>query len=127
MRLYLDHGDTIYDQPINKSLNQKIEIIQYNAALAITGAIKGTSQSKSYNKLDFELNLDVGLGNYVPFIKSKQLEYLNTCLILFLKPIIYTTLVHQIMLQHFTSGLVYISIFFFPYTILQCNKHKNIR
>ena len=127
MRLYLDHGDTIYDQPINESLNQKIEIIQYNAALAITGAIKGTSQSKSYNKLDFELNLDVGLGNYVPFIKSKQLEYLNTCLILFLKPIIYTTLVHQIMLQHFTSGLVYISIFFFPYTILQCNKHKNIR
>ena len=28
--------------------------IQYNAALVITGAIKGTSQSKLYNKLGFE-------------------------------------------------------------------------
>ena len=31
---------------ILESLNQKIERIQYNAALAITGAIKETSQSK---------------------------------------------------------------------------------
>ena len=41
---YFDYGDILYDQPNNKSLCQKIETIQYNAALAITGAIKGTSQ-----------------------------------------------------------------------------------
>ena len=42
------------DQPNNESLNQNIERIQYNAVLAITSAIKGTSQSKLYNKLCFE-------------------------------------------------------------------------
>ena len=31
---------------------QNIETVQYNAALAITGAIKGTSQIKLYNELD---------------------------------------------------------------------------
>ena len=28
-----------------------IQIVQYNAAVAITGAIKGTSQQKIYNEL----------------------------------------------------------------------------
>ena len=46
VRPNLYYGDTIYDQPNNESLNQKIERTQYNAALAMTGAIKGTSQSK---------------------------------------------------------------------------------
>ena len=36
-RSHFDYGDIIYDQPNNESLNQKIERIQYNAALAITG------------------------------------------------------------------------------------------
>ena len=38
---HLGYGDIIYDQPNKKNLNQKIERIQYNATLAITGAIKG--------------------------------------------------------------------------------------
>ena len=54
VRLHLDYGDIIYDQPNNESLNQKTDRIQYNAALAITGAIKGTSQSKLCNELGFE-------------------------------------------------------------------------
>ena len=74
----LDYGDIIYDQPNNERLNQKIEQIQYNSALAITGAITGTSQSKLYNELGFvNVNVDVGFGNYVLFIKSRQLEYQN--------------------------------------------------
>ena len=39
---------------IMKLLHKKIERIQYNATLAITGAIKGTSQSKLYCELGFE-------------------------------------------------------------------------
>ena len=54
VRLHLDYGDIIYDQPNNESLTQKIERIQYKAALAITGAIKGESQSKLYSELDFK-------------------------------------------------------------------------
>ena len=50
----LDYGDIIYDQPNSERFTQKIEIIQYKAALAITGAIKGTSQCKLYSELGFE-------------------------------------------------------------------------
>ena len=41
---HLHYGDTIYDQPSNGSLNLKNERAQNNAALAITGAIKGISE-----------------------------------------------------------------------------------
>ena len=37
---HLDYGDILYDQPNNKSLCKKIEIIHYNTALVNTGAIK---------------------------------------------------------------------------------------
>ena len=43
VRLHLDYGDILYDQPNSRSLCHKIETVQYNAALAITGAFKGTS------------------------------------------------------------------------------------
>ena len=54
VRRHLDYGDTLYDQLNNKSFCQKIETDQYNAALAITGAIKGTSQIKLGNELGLE-------------------------------------------------------------------------
>ena len=44
----------IYDEPNNESFCNLIERIQYNAALAITGAIKGTSQHKIYKELGLE-------------------------------------------------------------------------
>ena len=89
VRSRLDYGYIIYNQTNNKSRKQKIERIQYNAALAITGIIKATSQSRLCNELGLDfLNLGVGLGNCVPFIKLKQQVYHNTCLIFFHKPII---------------------------------------
>ena len=36
------------------SFHQKIESIQYNSALAITGAIRGTSIEKLYQQVGFE-------------------------------------------------------------------------
>ena len=54
MRPHLDYSDIIYDQPNKESLNQKIERIQYNAALATTGAIKGTYQKRLYKELGLE-------------------------------------------------------------------------
>ena len=54
IRPHLDYCDVIYDQPNNESFCSKIEWIQYNAALAITGAIRGTSQTKLYNELGLE-------------------------------------------------------------------------
>ena len=51
---HLDYGEIIYDQPNNKSFCNLIERVQYDAAVAITGAIKGTSQLKIYDELGFE-------------------------------------------------------------------------
>ena len=54
MRPYLDYGDIIYDQAYNVSFHEKLESVQYNSALAITGAIRGTSTEKLYNELGLE-------------------------------------------------------------------------
>ena len=47
-------GDVIYDQHYNNSFHQKLESIQYNAAPAITGAIRGSSREKLYQELGLE-------------------------------------------------------------------------
>ena len=54
IRPHLDYGDVIYDQPNNNRLSEKIESIQYNAALAITGTIRGTSREKLYQEVGCE-------------------------------------------------------------------------
>ena len=54
VRPHLDYGDIIYDQPQNESFCNKLESIQYNAGLAITGAIRGTSKTKLYKELGLE-------------------------------------------------------------------------
>ena len=54
IRPHLDYGDIVYDQPNNSSSSEKIESLQYNAALAITGDIKGSSKEKLYQELRFE-------------------------------------------------------------------------
>ena len=54
MRPYLDYGDIIYDQAYNVSFHEKLESVQHNSALAITGAIRGTSTEKLYNELGLE-------------------------------------------------------------------------
>ena len=43
IRPHLDYGDIIFDQAFNNSFYQRLESIQYSAALAITEAIRGTS------------------------------------------------------------------------------------
>ena len=50
---HLDYGD-MYDQPNNQAFSNKLEVVQYNAALAIAGAIRGTSRTKVYQELGLE-------------------------------------------------------------------------
>ena len=50
----LDYGNVVYDQSSNDAFSNKLETVQYNAALAITGAIKGTSREKLYQQLGLE-------------------------------------------------------------------------
>ena len=44
VRPHLDYGDILYDQMFINSFHERLESIQYNAALEITGAIKGNSR-----------------------------------------------------------------------------------
>ena len=54
IRPHLDYGDMIYDQTLNMSFEQKMETIQYNATLAKTASIRGSSREKLYQKLGLE-------------------------------------------------------------------------
>ena len=54
IRLPVDYGDIIYDQAYNLSFHQKLESIQYNAALALTRAIRDSSRGKLYQELGLE-------------------------------------------------------------------------
>ena len=50
VRPYLDYDDVFF----NASFHEKLESIQYNACLALTGAIRGTSKEKIYQELGLE-------------------------------------------------------------------------
>ena len=50
VRPHLDYGDMIY----NETFHQKLESIQYNACLALSGAIRGSSREKLYHELGLE-------------------------------------------------------------------------
>ena len=43
LRPHLDYGDVIYDRAFHESFQNKLEPVQYDTALAITGAIRGSS------------------------------------------------------------------------------------
>ena len=51
IRPHLDYSDILYDQAYNMSFHQNQESIQYNACLAIDGAIRSTSKEKFYEEL----------------------------------------------------------------------------
>ena len=50
----LAYADIIYDKPFNESFKRRIEMVEYKAALVITGAIKGTSHDRLYQELGLE-------------------------------------------------------------------------
>ena len=52
VRPHLDYANVIYDQPNNSCLSDKMETAQYNAALGITDAIRGTSKEKIYQDVN---------------------------------------------------------------------------
>ena len=54
IRSQLDFAGVIYDQACNSSFYERLESIQYNACLAITGGIRGTPSEKLYQELGLE-------------------------------------------------------------------------
>ena len=128
MRPHLDYGDKTYDQSNNQSFTQKIEIIQYNATLAITGTIKGTSQNKLWSELGFEsLKTSRWFLNLCTFLRIKETGiYQNTYYIPeYLFDIISQTihLYSTCLKEDVTTFCSRTDIFkysFFPSTIISC-------
>ena len=86
MDLLLDYGDIIYNKAFIGSFQQKLESIQYNAALVITEGVTITFREKIYSELSLEYyKIDVGRENYVIFIKYYVVYHRNTCLIYYSK------------------------------------------
>ena len=80
VRPNLDNADVLYDQAYNALFHQKLEKIQYNVCVAITGAIRGTSKEK----IDQELGLESlesrrwfrKLCFFFKILKNKSPDYL---------------------------------------------------
>ena len=58
---HLDYGNVIYDEAFIETFHQKHESVQYDACLALSGAIRGSSREKRYQ----ELGLDDGTSMMV--------------------------------------------------------------
>ena len=54
IRPHLGYGDIVYNKPDNETFINKIEKARFRVALAITGAIRGTSREKCYAELGLE-------------------------------------------------------------------------
>ena len=54
VRLHLDYGDMIYDEAYNETFHHKLESVQCNTCLALSGAIRGSSREKLYHELGLE-------------------------------------------------------------------------
>ena len=54
VRPHLDYADLIYDKLYSAIFESKLERVQYNACLAITGAIRGTNRDSIYAELALE-------------------------------------------------------------------------
>ena len=54
MRPHLEYGDVICDEAYNETFHQKLESIQYNTWVAVSGAIRGSSRENFYRELDLE-------------------------------------------------------------------------
>ena len=82
LRPHLDYGDVIYDSAFNESFQNKLESVQYNAALAITGATRSSSREKLYQELGLEpLKSWRWYRKLCLFFKPKKINILLTSLI----------------------------------------------
>ena len=123
IRPHLDYGDVIYDQPHNDTLCRMIESVQYNAALAITGAIKGSSRERLYQELGLESLSDRRwyrrLVYFFNIVSCNSPSYLNS--LLPSKQRSYDP-IRSNLFRNFTSHTNFFKNSFFPYCISEWNK-----
>ena len=126
LRPHLDYGYVIYDRAFNESFQNKLESVRYDAALAITGAIRGSSREKLYQELGLES------------LKSRR-WYQKLCLFFKLKknkpPSYLFDIIPKVLSTRTTRNHNNIPLFnvkheyfrnsFFPSTVIEWNKLDN--
>ena len=81
IRPHVDYGDIMYDRSYNAPFHQKLELLQYNACLAIIGAIRGTLKEKLYKELALKsLQLRRWLQKTILFLHTIQQWTSSSCL-----------------------------------------------
>ena len=79
IRLHLDYGEILQDQTFNNFFHKRLESIQYNVALPITDAIRGTPREKLYQELGLEslqqLQWDRKFAFLFKIIKNQSPKY----------------------------------------------------
>ena len=132
VRPHLDYADIIYDKPDNESFKDWVEKVQYNAALAITGAIRGTSRERIYNELGLESLADRRWYRKMTFfykiVKNLAPKYLQSYLLPQALNQYSTRVAKKNLLTALPSRTLSFSNTFFPYYINEWNKlNDNLR
>ena len=76
IRSRLDYADIIYDQAYNCAIHDKLGSIQYNARLAIIGAIRGTRLS--YNIPPIKVRHDYFKNSFFPSAIPERIRLTST-------------------------------------------------
>ena len=122
IRPHLDYGDIIYDKPHIDNFVNKMETVQYNAALAITGAIRGTSKERIYRELGIESLADGRwfrrMCSFWKIVKGISPFYLTNYLPSFQHS---RNPTRQNLFTAFPSKTDYFANSFFPYSVNQWN------
>ena len=123
VRPHLDYGDILFDQTYNSSFHEKLESIQYNACLALTGAIRGSSKEKIYQELGFE-SLRVRrwyrkLCLFYKVLNNEHPQYLFN--LIPVRPTLYPTR-NALNIPLLNANHNFFKNSFFPSTIIEWNK-----
>ena len=123
VRPQLDYGDILFDQTFNSSFHEKLESIQYNACLALTGAIRGSSKEKIYQELGFE-SLRVRrwyrkLCLFYKVLNNEHPQYLFN--LIPVRPTLYPTR-NALNIPLLNANHNFFKNSFFPSTIIEWNK-----
>ena len=123
IRSQLEYADVVYDQPFNESFSNKLENLQYNAALAITGAVRGSSKEKVYQDLGLEYLSSrrwfKRLCLFYKIFKNKTPAYLFDMIP---RPRHFLNTRNQHLIPQIFCRTVSFSNCFFPYSINEWNK-----
>ena len=118
-----DDSKKVNDQAFNNSFKEKLESFQYNACLALTGAIRGMSKEKIYQELGLESLRDRRwcrkLCLFFKILENENPKYLFS-LIPTRRSLYSTRNIHNIPLVNTKHDFFKSS--FFPSTIIEWNK-----